>query len=430
MTSDDVLLGLSGFCAQEIQRTRPMPGKAKIPLVLSPKAYRRAQRRAAKRAKRSAASKAARSRPVAPTHTRAKAMPNATVRCYYEALRDPFAPTAIGCRTPDAHAFPTVCYHYKTTFIATSSSAGEVKCTIFPSPCLTAISAYASGTLDNPTGVQLSGGTAFAQNKTVFHLLDPTEMASKLSEYRTVAWGIRLLAKDTATNTKGKIYIATVPTTANAPSWNTLNTVTAASNDVVSEYCCGYNVTYSGNIPNLPSSKVYSMQDLLNGEIQVSGLPLTPAWHDFRGTTDRSNITWNTGQVLADEGVFNNTTGLVNATAGGRKDVASLRGGMAVAIWASGLPASTNEFDIEIIYHVEGSPNISGLAGAVAGLVPSSQAVVIGSSSVVEDVIAKVRLAGPMIKHLSGKESNSGGMMSYVTPALALAKGLSKMAIY
>lgn len=348
---------------------------------------------------------------------------SAPVSAYTQALRNPFSPGAIGARVPDPHSQPTVTYHFRSTYTMSSSASGTVSAFFLPSPCYSYISDF-TGTMTAPTWTAVqSGGTQFAQNKPAGYLVSPTEMTSKLTEYRVVAWGLRLVAKDTATNTKGKIYLATTPTTANAPSWNTMNTVTAADLGVVSEYTCGTDIAFlNGNIQNLPSAKVFSMQDLLRGEIQVNGYPVTSSFYDFKGTTDRNNVAWNVNQVLADEGVFNNTAGLVNATAGGRKDIASLRGGSAVLLYATGLPASTNEFDVEVIYHLEGSPNVVSYGGGVTGLIPSAQNVVIGSTAIVETAIAKVRAAIPAIRQLTARESNDGGMMSYVEPALRIGK--------
>lgn len=320
---------------------------------------------------------------------------NVDVRRFEMALSNPFNANSVGCRVPDSFPMPTATYHVRASLTTTTSAAGSFKAIILPSPALTYIT--------RPSGFgSISGATDFTQNAaaagTAGYLVAPGAIATVLTEYRTVAWGMRLIAKNTAFAAKGKLFIAAVPTTANAPSWNTLETVTATDSNVISEYCCGveFGGANFGSILGIPGTQVYSAQDLLRHEVQCLGLPSGNDFHQFRGTTDRSVISWAAGQVLADEGVFNNTTGLVNATAGGRKDVASLRGGTAFVIAGSGFNANTNEFDIELIYHLEGLPNIAATGTAL--LVPSAAKPLIGDTSTVEQAIGYVRKAVPVIK--------------------------------
>lgn len=320
-------------------------------------------------------------------------------RQYECALRNPFLPEAIGCRVPDSYAIPTATYHVRGSLSLTSDATGSIGYLFLPSPCFSALKIDGTDT----------GMVNFAQNAYARYVLSPTSMANVLTEYRTVAWGIRLVPKDTVFASKGKFYLATVPTTANAPSWNTLETVSAASVGVIAEYTCGlaFNTgTQVARILNLPSVRTFTAQDMMRGEVIVTGLPLSSSFYDFRGTTDRSSMTWNTNQVLADEGVFNNTTGLVNATAGGRKDVASLRGGMAIALYATGLPGATNEFDVEYIYHLEGTPNITTDGGGQ--LVPSAMKPMIGSTHVVESILAAAHAAGKIVSFLPDPFGSAG----------------------
>lgn len=338
---------------------------------------------------------------------------------YKLALTNPFAVEAFGCRVPDSYSFPTVTYHIRSNYIFTSDASGIGYGLFFPSPCFTCSSGF-DGSYGTPGILRFTGGTNFSNNKPSTYLTSPTALANVMSEYRVVAWGLRFIAKDTAFASKGKIFVALVPTTANAPSWNTMETVTAASLDVVGEYACGVALTsLLSTIQNYPSCRVFSMQDLLRGEIMISGLPLNPSFYDFRGTTDRSNVVWNSGQILADEGVFNNTTGLVNATAGGRKDVASLRGGMAVAVGVVGCPGTANEFDVEVVYHLEGSPNTNNPGGPGSNVVPSSQQVLGGSTNTVERIIAAVRQSVPIVSFLTNSALADGATKGVVQAALS-----------
>lgn len=309
------------------------------------------------------------------------------VRHFQMALRNPFSPMAIGARVVDSFTTPTVTYHIRGYSSLTSSSSGRMYFAVLPSPCFS----YLQPTSGNGGPSDYTNFSGFTQNNPSIggmggaYVTAPSNLASVMTEYRTVAWGFRLIAKDTAFNSKGKVYVASVPTTENAPSWNTMETVTGTDTSI-GEYTVGLPLANIGGILNLPGCQTFSMQDLLRGEVMFCGTPTNASFYQFKGTMDRSVVAWNTGQVLADEGVFNHTTGLVNATAGGRKDIASLRGGRAFLVCATGLPASTQELDLEVVYHLEGTPNIT--SSGTAQLVPSSMRSVGGSTSLVESAIS------------------------------------------
>lgn len=327
---------------------------------------------------------------------------------FQRALEDPFSAAAEGARVVDSYVIPTATYHIRSAQVCTSSAGGLFCCAVLPNPCLSYIVAPAT-TFGSITG---GGYTAFTQNTQgaavsgAGYLISPTTLSASLTEYRVVSWGMRLIAKDTAFASKGKVYLAAVPTTNNAPSWNTFETVTAAGGSM-GEYTFGMNEGNLSVIQNLPGVRVFSMQDLLRGEILACGVPTHADYYSFKGTSDRSNVAWNTGQVLADEGVFNNTTGLVNATAGGRKDIASLRGGRAFIIYASGLPASSNEFDIELVYHLEGTPNMAASAGA---LVPSGMRATVGSTSMVERIVSMASHASRLFRFVTDPTNQAAAM--------------------
>lgn len=338
-------------------------------------------------------SRAPMKKPDMPMQTKA----NADLRQFQLSLRNPFSANAFGTRVVDSYSIPTATYHLRGTITCTSSPSGQFCGAFLPSPCLTFMIGGVGSGFGSITG---SSVTAFSQNTDCSYVISPTTLSATLSEYRVVSWGIRFVAKDTAFATKGKVYIAAIPTTNNAPSWNTFETIsgTMASRG---EYTIGMDLAYIFNtVVGLPGVRTFSMQDLLRGEVVANGVPCDSSFYTFKGTTDRSSTPWNTGQVLADEGVFNNTTGLVNATAGGRKDVASLRGGRAFIIAASGLPATSNEFDIEYIYHLEGTPNMTGVVTPCV-LVPSSTRNTDGASWLVEAAVSAAAKAGSLIQFIT-----------------------------
>ena len=89
----------------------------------------------------------------------------------------------------------------------------------------------------------------------------------------------------------------------------------------------------------------------------------------------------------------------MNSTAGGRKDVASLRGGRAIVLYLSGAPATTNEIDVELVYHIEGTPNITG-SGYGGQLVPSAMRPAVGSTNLVEKALAMASKANVLFQFI------------------------------
>lgn len=334
---------------------------------------------------------------------------NSTDRKHFKlALTDPFAIGAVGARVVDSYRIPTATYHMRVSLNVTTNSTGGAYFALLPSPCLSAVLPAANG--GGPTIVGLNDFTQNTQSANApgaKYVVSPSALAQVLTEYRTVSWGVRILAKDTATSTKGKVYVAMVPTTDNAPSWNTMETVTGTQ-EALGEYTIGMPLNSINAVTNLPGVRTFSMQDLLRGEVMLNPVPTHASFYQFKGTADRSTVMWNSGQVLADEGVFNNTTGLVNATAGGRKDVASLRGGRALIFFATGMPANTNEFDVEVVYHIEGTPNVVS-AGVAGTLVPSSMRQSIGDTHTVETLISAASAAWNLFKYIKDPLSSAGG---------------------
>lgn len=313
------------------------------------------------------------------------------------ALLDPFDTRALGARVCDSYTTPTATYHVRAGVTLTTDAGGSAVAVFLPSPCLSAVvPATGAG------GAVLSGLTAFAQNVQgaaaagAYYMVNPTTLAGVLTEYRVVSWGIRLLAKDTAMASKGKVYMAMVPTTEDAPSWNTFDTITGTQTSI-GEYTIGMNLATMGGMVNLPGVRTFSMQDLLRGEVMAVGTPTNGSFYAFKGTADRANVPWAPNTILADEAVFSSATSqLVNNTAAGRKDVASLRGGRAIIIYMTGAPANVNEIDAELVYHLEGTPNV--IASAGQALVPSAMRAANGSTMLVERALAIASKVNSLIR--------------------------------
>jgi len=312
------------------------------------------------------------------------------IQTYRMALFNPFLPEAYGARVPDSFSRPTACYHFRGIHSLSSDPNGNLEFMLMPNPFFCLLMGV---------GSVVTPATSFTNNTKAYYLQSANAAQAILSSYRVVAWGIKIVAKDTAYAEKGRLVVATVPTTENSPSYNTLLTVTASDASIISLYATGNTLSTTSplvtNPVDVPGAQVLSAQDLLQRQYLMAVAPSHVDQYLFHGLVDRNSYSWASNTLLSDEGVFNSVSGiLVNSTSGGRKDVASLRGGTAVWIQATGLPASSNEFDIDFIYHLECIPNTYSNV-----LIPSSMTTLAGTTNIVETVIAETR---PVLDRLRG----------------------------
>jgi len=131
------------------------------------------------------------------------------------------------------------------------------------------------------------------------------------------------------------------------------------------------------NILELPGAKEYSMQDLMQSEIEISNIPCSSNAFDFNSTTNFSGtdalpvggLQQAAGVNIADTVVVSNVGGtLYNGS--GSLDDSSSDGWTCILVRFEGLPASTTPIaEIEYAIHIEGSPVVA--TSSAATFVPS-----------------------------------------------------------
>lgn len=297
---------------------------------------------------------------------------------YRVAIRNPFSPAAIGARVPDSYSYPTVCYHINATLQCTPVS-GNFEIMLLPSPCFSYI--VGAGTY--------SGLPAFSANTTAGYTVSPTIMATYLTTFRVVAWGVRIILKDTQTNTKGRFYCATVPTPRSGVTWGILNANSAGGQVNISSGTVGYVVGTAtpAGVQSLSSCTMFSTQDMLQtGSRAIAVSPSHVSQYEFRGVQD--GVTW--GTLGVGDAVAVNSSGVVLTD--GMHDPVNLAGGAAVIVFGSGMETG-NVFDLDLVYHLEGTPAVQN-NGAGTTFAPSAQDVVVGDTNTTEKELAKARNSG------------------------------------
>jgi len=140
-------------------------------------------------------------------------------------------------------------------------------------------------------------------------------------------------------------------------------------------------------IAALPAAVTFNAQDLMaRGEVTMRGLPYSVSAYNMKVPVDES-ATWSGTAYLADQFLFNSTgPALVNFT-NGQGLLHNTSGMIGYCLSVNGAPASTAEFSLEFVYHLEGVP--VGSSSAVATSTPSPA----GSTTYVESIMTAMHSA-------------------------------------
>lgn len=270
---------------------------------------------------------------------------------YANALKNPLHPSANGCRIPDEYATPTQTMHVKGTLTLTSTAAGLFSAAILPNPHVSV--AVVSGSSS------FSGGT-FASNADVGYMIAPNTTKAILDDFRVVSFGIRIRNVQPPGTATGMLEIAQVPAGSAIPSFTILDGA-AATNDQVymNTFANGILIAASGafnSLLNLPDSDEYAVQELMANDIEVAGKICSAEHATFRNTNVDSS--WSATQQIVSEGQVwtTSTGGLSGAATTNRPATMQMLGRTVILINGRGFPASTRSLDVEIVYHIEGTP--------------------------------------------------------------------------
>lgn len=228
--------------------------------------------------------------------------------------------------------------------------------------------------------------TRFGASGAPFSMFKATTVAAMnavYGSYRTVSWGIKISNLQPELSATGRIIIAMIPIGDSVPSENELTNVSNTAAVLTPVFGTATTQLGTSGILQLPSAQLFAVQDLLHGDMEVSGMYTNTSFWQFK-TTEARGAPY-AGHAGGDS-VNINTTSLLTVNSG-YKDVNRMPGGCAIAIFYEGIPASTpNVFQVETIYHLEGSPQISATASTVP--VPSgAEKSIVGTTDVVDQVM-------------------------------------------
>lgn len=297
---------------------------------------------------------------------------------FLRCLIDPFSPSSIGCTVPDPFPFPTVQHHlHQTTVIGPpgSSSVTSGGVMFLPNPVLSMVDLqHLSALTGSNVSIQSTpftpfGATATSAASCYYGATSQANLAALYSSYRVVSWGVKISNLQPDLTATGKLIIAYVPVGDTVPSYqDLLSAVTANSCTPILNIDAG--TLNSSNILELPTAFEITVQDLLHGDVELSGMYTNSNFWAMKSTAQNGALSTT---VFTGDDVAINANGTTAFTS--YKDSTRSTGGCAIVCYYEGIPnpASSlvnNVFQFETIYHLEGSPQISNTSKGIP--IPSS----------------------------------------------------------
>ncbi len=285
---------------------------------------------------------------------------------YAKSRHDPFSPDALGCRIPDEYSLPSEAAHLRSNLTVTSTSVGTAVLTILPNVSVPIL-------LNNGT---VSGAT-FDTNTVSGHLVSNASLTSRYSSVRVVAVGVRISNRQPPGSAIGVVTVAQTPCLSTMPSTTVLAGLDNTTGNAQAILLAATGLTnVSGVIPgleNLPDADIFPIQELMGQDILAVPKINSSQFTHFRAERTLVSSFTAGGVTVYDYGddVVATATNTVS-TLSGTKSMTDCTGWNAIVISASGLPASTVSFNVEIIMHIEGTPIVTSTPSFISSSVSNS----------------------------------------------------------
>ncbi len=350
---------------------------------------------------------------------RERQFPNA----FRASLRDPFSKAALDCRIPDEYAVSTATFHIVNSATLTSTASGKGSYMFLPSPCLS------FGAID---GTSTYNGFTFSGETKLGYATAPSSVLSLLDDFRVVSWGLRIRNLQPPGTAVGMVEVAQVPCGSHAPAWKMLNTSSFDSSQTLVNVLLNsvtLNGTVFSSLLNLPDSDEYAVQELMANDLLLVGKICAPSYLELKSANTVSKYNATYSQAFDGE-TYVTATGLLPSDNGMGTDPTQLDGRTAILLNLRGFPASTSSLDVEIIYHIEGTPAPLAQPGLTTGGGSRAVADPVGTARAVAALSREppAKLIPPQIVHHSG-----GGVANPVDVRLGMgaasrvARGAGRM---
>jgi len=291
------------------------------------------------------------------------------------AFANPFGAKVEGVRICDSYAFPTATYHLRgtvavenTNLVGTPNSGNIYSTLMFSADPLIScvdISGATTGSF-SATGAYSSivsnSMTPFTANGKIFGATSITALTAVLKNYRVVCAGFRVRVTMPEMVRTGRIIVAPILFTQGLPGPNILGNLELQTNSGTATRLLGgipYAAANSSAILNLPGAFEISMSDLSMQDLVLLPKPTSPHYQVFRSAV--SGYGYTATGVFGDQAAYNAAGAMQYTDIGAITDAAGLSG---FIIRIEGVPSATINplVDVEYVYHLEGTPSISGAA--------------------------------------------------------------------
>jgi hypothetical protein len=308
-------------------------------------------------------------------------------QCYYECLTSPFSPQAMGAKVPDTYEQPTVTYHSQGSMVLGNitglvSSGGMM---FLPTACLTAIDTLAQVSGSGFSTIVTSSLAGYTSNNNWKGLNTEASLNNILGSVRVVGGGLKIKNLQPQLSATGRLFIATIPCTREVPCPNILTNLVSTNQAINRITGIPATTLASSGIMQLPGCVEVACTELVGKEIEVVFKQNSPAVMNFRSTND-TNI-YGTGYYESDQPVFTSTAYTIAAS--GNSDVNDPSGWNAIVIWYEGLPLTVgNWFDVELILHYEGAPQLAANTSAPVPSAPFIESAKFNTGETLERILA------------------------------------------
>jgi hypothetical protein len=279
---------------------------------------------------------------------------------YKEALLNPFSEAAMGARVPDKYFAPTATLALREIVSLSNGTNGLIECVFMPNLYNPAVSFGSNisngGTLTTPDSSTYNNGCI---------LNGTNSLKGKITNYRIVSWGLRIRNTTAVTAAQGVMTIALVPPheRMRVPYQGTIGGQTAAAAGAAGFTAqnwfdaMGIPFTGSGSgarldqtsLLDLPYHARYQGTQLAEETFEVHPKLTDPKALVFRDSADSY---WGSDMQATSSAIY---------VQPGDATYLFLDGWTSVIMGFQGgsTTAGAQTFDVELIYHVEGSPNVS-----------------------------------------------------------------------
>lgn len=288
------------------------------------------------------------------------AQPGGSADRYRLALTNPFSETALGCRVPDQFYAPTATLTLREVASLSNDANGNADCIFLPSvinPVFSTRSSISNGaTMITPNGTSYVNGCIAN---------DSSSLYSKVTNHRIVSWGIRIRNTTAVTSAQGALTVALVPIheRMRVPNRGTIGgqqaVGTGASGfdlglwlDAAGIPKTGTGVTARVDIASLldfPHHARYQGPQLSEETFEIHPKIVSPSGLFLRNSQDS---TWGSDMQA---------TTSVSYVQPGDASYLMCDGWTAIAVGFSGGSSTVGAqtFEVEAVYHIEGSPNVT-----------------------------------------------------------------------